>query len=520
MTRCAAITTVVIPTHRPAVPDALLLAALAEAAASPDAAPPVVRGRRPARPADAGRGRSGRRPGDCVVLPAAGAVRRRPATPAGGPPTSDWVAFLDDDVRVERRAGWRDLVDDLAARRPPAWPAVPGPDHRAAAGRPPARPTGNAAPPACDRRGGSPPTWPTGGRRWSSRRLRRAVPAGLPRGRRPGAAGARRRLAAGAGAAGGPLHPVRPADWWISVAPAARQRRRRADAPAARPRTGGAGRRHRSAGCPSTCSAPRALLAAPPPWPAGAPAAARPRWSGLAGLGRVQPGAGSRPARATAPEVARDARHQRRRSRRRPAGTRLRRPAGRHRRGPAGAGCRRAVLFDRDGTLVHDVPYNGDPAAVQPMPGAPAARCDRLRAARHPGRGDQQPVRHRPRAAQRRARSRRSTPDRASCSARSTAGSSARTPPRTAAAAASRRRAWCWPAAAALGCAAGPLRGDRRHRLRRAARPRGRRGRRSWCRPRRPGRRRWPPRRCAPPTSAEAVDLVSPARCPVAQASS
>jgi D-glycero-D-manno-heptose 1,7-bisphosphate phosphatase len=30
----------------------------------------------------------------------------------------------------------------------------------------------------------------------------------------------------------------------------------------------------------------------------------------------------------------------------------------------------KAVLFDRDGTLVLDVPYNGDPAKVQPMPGA------------------------------------------------------------------------------------------------------------------------------------------------------
>jgi HAD superfamily hydrolase (TIGR01662 family) len=39
-----------------------------------------------------------------------------------------------------------------------------------------------------------------------------------------------------------------------------------------------------------------------------------------------------------------------------------------------------AVLFDRDGTLVEDVPYNGDPEAVRPMPGARAA-LDRLRAA-------------------------------------------------------------------------------------------------------------------------------------------
>ncbi|MCU1355588.1 MAG: HAD-superfamily hydrolase subfamily [Acidimicrobiales bacterium] len=39
-----------------------------------------------------------------------------------------------------------------------------------------------------------------------------------------------------------------------------------------------------------------------------------------------------------------------------------------------------AVLFDRDGTLVVDVPFNGDPAAVTAMPGAKAA-LDRLRAA-------------------------------------------------------------------------------------------------------------------------------------------
>ena len=38
-----------------------------------------------------------------------------------------------------------------------------------------------------------------------------------------------------------------------------------------------------------------------------------------------------------------------------------------------------AVLFDRDGTLVVDVPYNGDADAVRPMPGA-AAAVGRLRA--------------------------------------------------------------------------------------------------------------------------------------------
>jgi hypothetical protein len=30
-----------------------------------------------------------------------------------------------------------------------------------------------------------------------------------------------------------------------------------------------------------------------------------------------------------------------------------------------------ALLFDRDSTSVADVPNNGDPAAVRPMPGAP-----------------------------------------------------------------------------------------------------------------------------------------------------
>lgn len=39
-----------------------------------------------------------------------------------------------------------------------------------------------------------------------------------------------------------------------------------------------------------------------------------------------------------------------------------------------------AVLLDRDGTLVENVPYNGDPAQVRPLPGARAA-LDRLREA-------------------------------------------------------------------------------------------------------------------------------------------
>jgi len=42
-----------------------------------------------------------------------------------------------------------------------------------------------------------------------------------------------------------------------------------------------------------------------------------------------------------------------------------------------------AVLLDRDDTLILDVPYNGDPAKVEPMPGARAA-LRRLRDARIP----------------------------------------------------------------------------------------------------------------------------------------
>jgi histidinol-phosphate phosphatase family protein len=54
----------------------------------------------------------------------------------------------------------------------------------------------------------------------------------------------------------------------------------------------------------------------------------------------------------------------------------------RHRRLLAGR-LARAVLLDRDGTLVHDVPYNGDPDRVVPVAGARAA-LDRLRAAELP----------------------------------------------------------------------------------------------------------------------------------------
>jgi len=54
------------------------------------------------------------------------------------------------------------------------------------------------------------------------------------------------------------------------------------------------------------------------------------------------------------------------------------RGAVRHRKAPAWRGLPELVLFDRDGTLVVDVPYNGDPDRVELMPHA-RETCDRLR---------------------------------------------------------------------------------------------------------------------------------------------
>jgi histidinol-phosphate phosphatase family protein len=52
----------------------------------------------------------------------------------------------------------------------------------------------------------------------------------------------------------------------------------------------------------------------------------------------------------------------------------------RHRDARPWRGVPELVLFDRDGTLIEDVPYNGDPDRVRPVPGARDA-LDRLRSA-------------------------------------------------------------------------------------------------------------------------------------------
>jgi phosphoglycolate phosphatase-like HAD superfamily hydrolase len=78
----------------------------------------------------------------------------------------------------------------------------------------------------------------------------------------------------------------------------------------------------------------------------------------------------------------------------------------------------KAVLFDRDGTLIKDVPYNGDAQRVEPVPTAVDA-LDMLRT-----RGIRTGV---------------------VTSARSTPGRSARLGPMTVVRAASPRQAWCSP---------------------------------------------------------------------------
>ena len=391
-----------------------------------------------------------------------------------GPP---WVAFLDDDVRVGR--DWRQ-------RLPTTWPALPD---RVAGGqgrmrvplpadRRPTdweRGTAGLAGPLDHRRHGLPARragrvggfderFPRAFREDADLALRRA---GRRLGTAPGAAAHRP-----PGAAGRP---------WISV----RAQAGNADDALMRRLHGrglaSAGRRPAAGRCPGTRPCTAAGGWRPPRcWPRPAAGGARRAAAWLAGDGGVRRG----------PDRARPADGRGGRGHDRDQRWSSRRAA---RAGTGCAGCMqaapgaapwprpaRAVLFDRDGTLVHDVPYNGDPALVEPMPGARAA-LDRLRAGgdcgsgwsptspaiarglisrarwsavNAPGRGAARPVRRLavcPHGARRRLR----LPQ-------------------------ARARAWCSPPRPTLGVATARVRGDRRHRRRRR-RPPGRR------RPRRPG---------------------------------
>ena len=171
-------------------------------------------------------------------------------------------------------------------------------------------------------------------------------------------------------------HPVRPVDRWVSVRVQAGNAddvlMRRLHGPSWRERADAAvGRRPRHLAVTGAALATLGLLAA-----------GKPRAAGLAALGwlagtaefawaRIAPGPRTRAEVATMaltsaviPPL---------------ATWHFLRGAVVHRDVPAWRGLPDLVLFDRDGTLVHDVPYNGDPALVAPVAGAREA-LDALRA--------------------------------------------------------------------------------------------------------------------------------------------
>jgi hypothetical protein len=166
-----------------------------------------------------------------------------------------------------------------------------------------------------------------------------------------------------------------------------------------------------------------------------------------------------------------------------------------------------AVLFDRDGTLVVDVPYNGDPALVEPMPGARAA-LDRLRAAGAAARRRDQPERAGPRPVRSGPAGRRERPASEDllgpfdtwqvCPHDDGDGCRCRKP----------APGLVERAAAALGTTPARCVVGRRHRPRhdRRGRPPARPA--SWCPPRSPGRTRWPAAPAVAPDLTAAADLI------------
>ena len=166
----------------------------------------------------------------------AGARRRRPGSPSSTTTSSPLERLARRLARRPRRCGRRRL--GLAGRSC----IVPLPDG------PAADRLGARRSPASSTRAGRPPTWPTGATALERRRrLRRALPARLPRGRRPRPARAARAAAGSCAAAARRTHPVRPPRRARQRAPPGRQPRRRAHAGAARPRLAARGRARRPA---------------------------------------------------------------------------------------------------------------------------------------------------------------------------------------------------------------------------------------------------------------------------------
>jgi histidinol-phosphate phosphatase family protein len=297
-----------------------------------------------------------------------------------------WIAFLDDDV-VPDTDWYADLAEDLAAL--PADVAgtqgrvrVPLPYDR----RPTDWERGTA--------GLSTSSWITADLAY--RRSALAAVGGFderfPRAFREDSDLALRVMDTGSSLTRGRrwiTHPVRPVDRWVSVRVQAGNAddvlMRRLHGPSWRDRADAAvGRRPRHLAVTAAALGAVGLLAA-----------GKPRAAALAALGwaagtaefawaRIAPGPRTRHevARMVATSVAMPAVASfwtfagvlrwgslaARRARARPA---LPPPPG---------GAPRAVLLDRDGTLIRDVPYNGDPRVVEPMPGA-ATAVDRLRRA-------------------------------------------------------------------------------------------------------------------------------------------
>ncbi|MGY1709443.1 HAD-IIIA family hydrolase [Geodermatophilus sp. SYSU D00758] len=286
---------------------------------------------------------------------------------------TDWVAFLDDDV-VPDPDWYERLADDLAELPPDVAGSqgrvrVPLPEHR----RPTDWERGTA--------GLATSSWITADLAY--RRSALAAVGGFderfPRAFREDSDLALRVMDTGARLVRGQrwiTHPVRPVDRWISVRTQAGNAddvlmrrlhgpgwRERADAPL--------GRRPRhlavtAAGAATLALAaarrPRAALAAGLAWAAGTAEFA---WA------RIAPGprTGDEVATMLVTSAAIP-----------PLATwHWLRGVVTHRRVPRWRGLPDLVLFDRDGTLVHDFPYNGDPAWVRPVDGAREA-LDRLRA--------------------------------------------------------------------------------------------------------------------------------------------
>jgi HAD superfamily hydrolase (TIGR01662 family) len=286
---------------------------------------------------------------------------------------TEWIAFLDDDV-VPDPDWYSRLADDLAALPADAVGSqgrvrVPLPAER----RPTDWERGTA--------GLATSSWITADLAY--RRAALAAVGGFderfPRAFREDSDLALRVLDTGGRLTRGErwiTHPVRPVDRWVSVRVQAGNAddvlMRRLHGPTWRARADAAlGRRPRHLVVTAAALGAVGLLAA-----------GRPRAAGLAALGwlagtaefawaRIAPGPRDRDevttmltTSALIPPL---------------ATWHFLRGAVQHRAVPPWRGLPDLVLFDRDGTLVHDVPYNGDPAEVRPVDGAREA-LDALRA--------------------------------------------------------------------------------------------------------------------------------------------